>query len=99
MHPDIAFSKLYKLLQGSLEGKIKLNPESYSIKIEVEDTFEDEKEDEDSVNASAEIEVELHETVEDRNIYVAEFSLVKGDFFLFSNILNEIKGAYGKKWL
>jgi hypothetical protein len=30
---------------------------------------------------------------------VAEFSLVKGDFFLFSNILNEIKGAYGKKWL
>ena len=45
MHPNIAFSKLYKLVQGSLEGKIKLNPESYSITIEVEDTFDDEEED------------------------------------------------------
>ena len=45
MHPDIALSKLYKLVQGSLENKIKLNPESYSITIEVEDTFDDEEED------------------------------------------------------
>jgi hypothetical protein len=96
-HPDIAFSKLYKLVQGSLEGKIKLNPESYSITIEVEDTFEDEEDEKDPVAISAEIEVELHETVEDKNIYVAEFSLVKGDFFLFSNILNDIKVAYVKK--
>ena len=45
MHPDIAFSKLYKLLQDSLEGKVRLNPESYSITIEVEDTFDDDGED------------------------------------------------------
>ena len=52
-NPDIAFSKLYKLMQGSLEGKIKLNPESYSITIEVEDTFDDEEEEENSVAVSA----------------------------------------------
>jgi hypothetical protein len=46
---------------------------------------------------SAEIEVELHESVDHQNIYVAEFSLVKGDFTLFSDTFNTIKEAYDKK--
>ena len=96
-HPDIAFSKLYKLLQGSKEGYIKLNPEFYSLTVEVKATLDDIGEDKAVITVSAEIEVELHESVDHQNIYVAEFSLVKGDFTLFSDTFNTIQEAYDKK--
>ena len=51
-------------MRDSLEGKIKLNPEFYSLTIVVEETLEYDEEDEASITVSAEIEVELCESFE-----------------------------------
>ena len=59
--------------------------------------MDDVGEDKAVITVSAEIEVELYETLEHQNIYVAEFSLVKGDFALFSDTFNTIKEGYDKK--